>query len=405
MPRNRSPHPALVAGLAAAVTLSGQLLLSPAAQAALPEPARSACRNAETVPVETGAAFNDPVAGTPTAVVERLCSLIKQAPSGSSIEIAEFVISGDAGADYVAVLLDAYRRGVEVRMVIDGYQIDNPAAQQLIGTLGTDKSATSWVHVCSHLSPEGNTSSCQGTKGMHNKFTLFSETGGKRDVVVQASNNITDVNSTSYWNNLVVLPGNRELFQGYAKYFDDLAAEVQNPDYDTTVVAGGPAGKITAQFYPVADRDPIAQRLAEVGCKSKGRTRVEIGQSEWDGTRLAIVDELAKLKAAGCQVRVVHGLADDSVKAALDAAGIERRALDGSTPAGRIHSKYMVVTDSTGPGSGKGWVMTGSHNFNATSLRRNDEAMVELSERGVVAAYAANFARLWEVGVAPQPAS
>ena len=72
--------------------------------------------------------------------------------------------------------------------------------------------------------------------------------------------------------------------------------------------------------------------------------------------------------------------------------------LDGPTPAGRIHSKYLVVTDPTGVGSGRGWAMTGSHNFNATSLRRNDEAMVELSEHRIVEAYAANFARLWEVG-------
>ncbi|MGW4461807.1 phospholipase D family protein [Micromonospora sp. NPDC004704] len=182
------------------------------------------------------------------------------------------------------------------------------------------------------------------------------------------------------------------------EYFDDLAAEVQNPDYDTTITSEMPGGKVTAQFYPVADRDPIAARLDQVSCKTKGRTRVEIGQSEWDGTRLAIVDELARLKAAGCQVRVVHGLAEDAVTAALDAAGIERRVLDGSTPAGRIHSKYIVVSDPAGPGSGRGWVLTGSHNFNATSLQRNDEATVEPSHRSIVDAYAANFARLWEVG-------
>ncbi|MEU8355438.1 phospholipase D-like domain-containing protein [Nonomuraea sp. NPDC048882] len=398
MPRIR---PAVLAGLAALTAfaaLSVQTIDVPAAQAALPEPARSACRNAAEVPVTTGAAFNDPVAGTPTAVVERICSLIKQAPAGSSIEIAEFVISGDAGADYVAVLLDAYRRGVQVRMVIDGYQIDNPAAEQLIATLGTDRSAASWVHVCGHMSPEGNTTSCQGTKGMHNKFSLFSRTGGRRDVVVQASNNLTDVNSTSYWNNLVVLPGNRKLFQGYGKYFDDLAAEVQNPDYDTTVSAAGPGGRITAQFYPVADRDPIEQRLGQVRCAPGNGTRVEIGQSEWDDTRLAIVDRLAALVSAGCQVRVVHGLADDAVTAALDAAGVGRRVLDGSTSAGRIHSKYIVVTDRA---PGRSWVMTGSHNFNATSLRRNDEAMIELSERSIVRAYADNFARVWEVGAIP----
>lgn len=391
----RIAHPVCAGLVALALAGTMQLTVVQPAVAALPEPAKSACRNADEVPVETKAVFNDPVGGRATAVVEELCSLVKQAPAGSSIELTAFVISGDAGADYVEVLLDAHRRGVDIRVVMDGYQIDNPAAQLLITTLGQDKVRPSWAHVCSHMSPEGNTTSCQGTKGMHNKFLLFSETGGLKDVVVQASNNITDVNSRSYWNNALVLPGNVRLFDGYGDYFDDLAAEVQTPDYDQSVTGGAQGGQVTALFYPVAGRDPIEEQLDQVGCKAGGRTRVEIGQSEWDATRAGIVDSLARLVTDGCDVRVVRGLAAPEILTALDVAGIEHRALDGSTTAGRIHSKYLVVRDPTGTGSGQGWVMTGSHNFNATSLRRNDEAMVELSEPGVVEGYAANFARMW----------
>jgi len=378
-----------LAGLVPAVSVAP-------AHAALTEPARSACRTAAEVPVATKAVFNDPVSGTPTAVVEELCSLIKQAPAGSSIELATFVISGDAGEDYVAVLLDALSRGVDIRLVIDGYQVDSPAARAFVTALGDDRSADSWAHVCSHLSPEGNTTSCQGTKGMHNKFLLFSETGGQEDVVVQASNNITDVNSRSYWNNAVVATGNSRLFEAYAAYFDDLAAEVQDPDYYRTVSTGMRGGRVTAAFYPSATRDPIAERLDRVGCHPQGRTHVEIGQSEWDATRLGIVDALAGLVDQGCVVRVVHGLADAEVLTALDDAGVPRHALDGSTPAGRIHSKYVAVTGATGRGSAGDWVMTGSHNFNHTSLRRNDEAMIELSEPGVVSSYVDNFAQMWD---------
>jgi phosphatidylserine/phosphatidylglycerophosphate/cardiolipin synthase-like enzyme len=397
MPYLRTAGAALAGLATVTLTALGQAAFLAPADAALPEPARSACRNAAEVPVETRAVFNDPVAGRATAVIEELCSLVKQAPAGSSIELAAFVISGDAGGDYVAVLLEAHRRGVDIRLVIDGYQVDNPAARELITTLGDDTTADSWAHVCSHMSPEGNTTSCQGTKGMHNKFLLFSETGGQRDVVVQASNNITDVNSRSYWNNAVLMPGNTKLFEAYGAYFDDLAAEAQAPDYYRTVSTGMRGGQVTAAFYPAATRDPIAERLDQVGCKAQGRTQVEIGQSEWDATRLGIVDSLARLVEEGCRVRVVHGLADEEVLTALDAAGVARRALDGATPAGRIHSKYIVVTGAAGQGSPQSWVMTGSHNFNHTSLRRNDEAMVELSEPRVVTAYADNFTRLWHV--------
>ncbi|MDT0267264.1 phospholipase D-like domain-containing protein [Streptomyces sp. DSM 44915] len=399
--RLRAPAP--VAALAAlAALVSAQFALAPAANAALEGPAASACRDAAEVPVATGAVFNDPVAGTPTAVVAHLCSLIKQAPAGSSIELAQFVISGDAGADFVEVLLDAHRRGVDVRVVMDGYQMDNPAAQAMLAGLGQDRSARSWVHVCSHLSPEGNTSSCQGTKGQHNKFYLFSETGGRRDVVVQASNNLTDVNSRTYWNNAVVLPGNGRLFDAYGAYFADLAAEVQDPDYYRTVTTGMRGGRVTAHFFPSAEVDPIVERLDGIGCKRNGRTQVDVGMSEWDAERVAIAELLAGLAAEGCRVRVAHGPLADEVAAVLDASGVERRLLDGSTEAGRVHSKYTVVRDATGRGSGRGFVLTGSHNFNATSLYRNDEALVDVALPEVVASYAANFERLWEVGAAPR---
>ncbi|MEO3756302.1 phospholipase D-like domain-containing protein [Streptomyces sp. B6B3] len=404
-PRSRKswlPAPALSAAAAAAVLASAQFALAPAAAAALDEPASSACRAAGEARVATGAVFNDPVAGSPTAVVEHLCSLIKRAPAGSTIEMAQFVISGDAGADFVEVLLDAHRRGVNVRVVMDGYQIDNPASQAMLAALGEDRSARSWVHVCSHMSPEGNTTSCQGTKGQHNKFYLFSETGGRRDVVVQASNNLTDVNSTTYWNNAVVLPGNGRLFDAYRTYFADLVAEVQNPDYYRTVTTGMAGGKVTAHFFPSAVVDPVVERLEGVGCRSGGRTRVDIGMSEWDAERREIAESLAELAADGCRVRVVHGPVAEEISAVLDEAGVERRLLDGSTAAGRVHSKFTVVTGATGGGPGHGFVLTGSHNFNATSLHRNDEALVDVAVPEVVDAYEDNFERLWRVGAVPR---
>src|SRR5690606_1710995 len=98
-------------------------------------------------------------------------------------------------------------------------------AQAIRDELGTDEAQPSWLHVCSNTSPEGNTSSCLGTKGNHNKIALFSETAGQHDVVMQSSANLTDVNSRTYWNNAVVLLDNPELHAVYDRYFSELAAE------------------------------------------------------------------------------------------------------------------------------------------------------------------------------------
>lgn len=391
---------ARTAVVATALVAAAQLVTVPAA-AVLEEPAASACRTAAERPAAYRAVFNDPVAGTPTAVVEEICSLIKQAPAGATLQMAQFVISGDAGEDFVSVLLDAHRRGVNVQVVMDGYQIDRAPAQRMLAALGTDRSQRSWVHVCSHVSPEGNTTSCQGTKGQHNKLYLFSETGGARDVVVQASNNLTDVNSRTYWNNVVTVPGNGRLFDAYSAYFADLVAERQDPDYYRTATSGARGGRVEAHFFPAAVVDPVVERLDGIGCRSGGRTQVSVGMSEWDAERTEIADAVAALASEGCRVRVVVGPVDAEVAAVLDAAGVEYRLLDGGTPAGRVHSKYTVVSGATGQRSGQGFVLTGSHNFNATSLYRNDEALLDLSAGGVVEAYEANFARLWEVAEVP----
>jgi hypothetical protein len=381
-----------LAGLAvaASVAMSGAPALAQAAPAA-----QTACADAAEKPVRTTAAFSNPVAGEATGVVEQICGLVKQAPAGSQLRLAHFVISGAAGTDFTNVLLAARDRGVDVQVVLDGWQVANPASVALIEGLGQDRAAGSWVHVCGHLSPEGNTSSCMGDKGQHNKFYLFSETGGEKDVVVQSSANFTDVNSRTYWNNAATIVGNHQLYDAYDAYFEDLAAEVQDLDYYRAVPTAGPGGPVTAHFFPSAETDPVLDRLQELGCKANGSTEIRVGMSEWDTSRIGIADRLAEMADDGCAVRVVHGPMDDDVRATFDAAGIELRALDSGALPGRIHSKYLVVEGATGTRSGGQLVMTGSHNYNRTSLHRNDETLLELRNKALYQQYEDNFETMW----------
>lgn len=362
------------------------------------------CAAAPLAKVETGAVFSDPLEGRAGAVSERLCSYFKQAYAGSTIKLAAFVISGESGEDYVDQLLAAHARGVEIQVVIDGWQISKAPAARLINTLGTDMSSGSWVAVCSHQSPEGNTSSCQGTKGMHNKFVLFSALGGQENVVVQASANVTDVNHTSYWNNALTVTGDDGLYDAYRSYHADLARMEQSPDYNKTVASRGPAGASVVRFFPAAADDPVAQRLARLECKNRNSSAAVV-MSEWDDTRTAIAEELARLKTQGCAVSVAAGPVGAQVANILDAAGISRRSVEDSSTTGRIHSKYLVVSGLREVASSEGcrgdasFVFTGSHNYNSTSLRRNDEAILELHNRNVVKDYHANAQRLMQIGV------
>lgn len=365
-----------------------------ASAAAAPEESR-ACRDAPTVPVTTTAVFNNPAAGEATGVVQQICSLVKQAEPGSTIRLAHFVISGDSGADFVEELIAAHRRGVDVQVVLDGWQVDNPAVEALRAEIGTDPSRDSWLHVCGNRSPEGNTSSCIGTKGQHNKFYLFSRTGGQSNVVVQSSANFTDLNSSTYWNNASTIVGNRRLFDAYTSYFQDLATDRQDPDYYRTVTTGMRDGMVRAHFFPRAEGDHVVDFLSKVGC-SDGTT-IRIGMSEWDSYRLGIAERLVELADQGCEVRIVRGLMDEEVSESLTGhPNIAMRTLDDSDALpGRIHSKYLIVEGEVDGDDDARWVLTGSPNFNHTSLRRNDEAMIETNLSSLYEQYRDNFEKMY----------
>ncbi|PRX47162.1 phosphatidylserine/phosphatidylglycerophosphate/cardiolipin synthase-like enzyme [Prauserella shujinwangii] len=366
------------------------LVTTPAAGAAPAQDVRP-CRDAPDVPVATGAVFNNPAAGDATGVVRRICALVHQAEAGSRIRIAHFVISGDAGTDFATELIDAHRRGVDVQLVLDGWQVDNPAVDALRAELGTDASRDSWLHVCSNTSPEGNTAACIGTKGQHNKFYLFSRTGGRSNVVVQSSANFTDLNSSTYWNNATTLVGNTRLYEAYDSYFEDLAAEQRGADFDDTVTTGMRGGTVTSYFFPRATGDPIVEFLAKVGCSTG--TTLRIGMSEWDTYRIAIAERVVELADRGCRVRIVRGLMDDEVAELLEGhPNIAIRTLDTSRELpGRIHSKYLLAEGAVDGDTDARWVLTGSPNFNHTSLRRNDEAMIRTNLGSLYARYRDNF--------------
>ncbi|CAM2822278.1 phospholipase D-like domain-containing protein [Saccharomonospora xinjiangensis] len=392
-----------VRAVLASVVVTATLVTAPAAASALPAPQNLTTATPESRPcaeaplraVATTAVFNNPVAGQPTGVVEQICSLVKQAEPGSTIRLAHFVISGNAGADFVGELVKAHRRGVDVQVVLDGWQDDNAAVDALRAQIGTDKARDSWLHVCGNLSPEGNTSSCLGTKGQHNKFYLFSRTGGRSNVVVQSSANFTDLNSSTYWNNATTLVGNRRLHDAYASYFADLAAQRQDADYYRTVTTGMRGGSVTAHFFPRAQGDPIEEFLDGVACGDG--TTIRIGMSEWDNYRIGIAERLVELAEQGCEIRIVRGLMDDDVSALLAGhEGIAMRTLGTAKELpGRIHSKYLIVEGEIDGDAGARRVLTGSPNFNHTSLRRNDEAMISTNLRPIYDAYEDNFEQMY----------
>jgi phosphatidylserine/phosphatidylglycerophosphate/cardiolipin synthase-like enzyme len=205
------------------------------------------------------------------------------------------------------------------------------------------------------------------------------------------------VNSATYWNNATTLVGNRKLYQAYNAYFEDLAAERATDDYYRTATTDMRGGVVKAYFFPRADGDHVLDLLDQVACHG---TTIRVGMSEWDTYRIAIAHRLVALSGQGCRVRIVHGPMAPEVLAVLSAdPRVEVRQLDDPDALpGRIHSKYFLIEGQVAGDRRAHWVFTGSPNWNVTSLRRNDEAMIQTDIRPVYDAYVGNFDHMFATG-------
>src|SRR5206468_2945973 len=83
---------------------------------------------------------------------------------------------------------------------------------------------------------------CIGTRTLgsitalnHNKYYLFSRTGGASDVVVQSSANLHDGrDGLKGWNNALILVGNTGIWNDYNAYLEDQKAGTPNNNYYDT---------------------------------------------------------------------------------------------------------------------------------------------------------------------------
>ena len=364
----------LAAGTVAATLLTGAVVLqAPPAVAA----------------VTDGAIFNNPtVAAEQYKIRDHIRSLIQGTPAGATIRVTIYHFTNTSVSDD---LIAAKNRGVSVKVVVDRSHGGQAPVTALKSALGENRGAASWVHVCTDAA-------CIGTKNtpiMHNKFFLFSSTGGASNVVVQASANLTTDNATKYWNNAVTLVGNANLYNGFAGYFDDLAYQRHTNDYYTTVSSGNAkayyfpragTGPSTDTIYNALDENVTCQGNTSVGTET-GRTIIRIGM--WTFGREEIAQKLRELANQKCWVEVIYTEMYPAVRAAL--ANHDRIVLYHVPDPWVIHSKYMLIEGTYAGQKDTKWVFTGSHNYTTSALRENDETLLRIKSAAIHDQFRANF--------------
>ncbi len=364
-----------------------------------PPPPPPECPFAPGAEPQKKAIFTDQYPAEDLDIEDELIRLFRAATPGSQIRIALFTWTRGRMVD---ALMSAAQRGVDVRVVLDeSNQIEEPegsgnwrytaAVQRLLTELGRDR-----VTLCNARTPPDG-GGCHGTGINHNKFFLFSELcDGSRNVVVQSSANLTNPQITQY-NNAVVIRNDAALHAAYLGYWRDLDAERRDLSYYHS--ENGDTGT-KAYFFPRAsqggdpdpDRDTIHNILADnVECGNN--SEVLVMMAFWSQARGYLVEDLARLRGRGCDVRVIV-----SRDASTDAL---QRHLRDALPDNKIHlvdgvhSKYLLVKADY-LGERKHLVWTGSHNYTGPALRENDETLLKIDDRAIFDAFRANWQRGWD---------
>jgi len=159
-------------------------------------------------------------------------------------------------------------------------------------------------------------------------------------------------------------------------------------------------GELRSTFIEDGERgDVVAAEV--VAFVEAARRSLEVAIYDFEareGPTARIADALESAMARGVAVRVVFNEEPSPHPAesrpmqgrpdTIDGLEVPTRGIDGQ--AGLMHHKYMVRDAES--------VWTGSMNWTADSLGRQENVLLTIDSPGLAAAYAANFERLWKRG-------
>jgi phosphatidylserine/phosphatidylglycerophosphate/cardiolipin synthase-like enzyme len=329
-------------------------------------------------------------------ILNHLVRLIEDTDKGESIDIAIHSITANPVAK---AIIAAHEKGVKVRVVHNGEDFesgdDSPkkVAKALVG-------AHRW---CGNVASGGKGGGCisgHESSLMHSKLVLFSKTkdstGAVRENVVWfGSANMTWATGAKSYNNTTTVYGDKSLYTRFrTKYFERLWLGDPFPRNDFFDQDSGrgyltsSASGITVFASPEQDSDLVLARLQRI--EPDDRCEIDIAQAMIHDSRMEVVNEVVRLKKAGCKVRVTANSLQDKPKAAFEAAKIPVKR-------NRTHDKIFLVDAKFGDKRQK-LVFTGSHNWTQSANSVNDELLVKIANPAVYGSFKKHLDLQYEAG-------
>jgi phosphatidylserine/phosphatidylglycerophosphate/cardiolipin synthase-like enzyme len=296
---------------------------------------------------------------------EQFVALLAHAQSQIDLAVYDFDLQ------YVAqALVDAHRRGVRVRLFVEGDNADEEALQTL---------AWAGATVVADERQSGL---------MHNKFAVIDG-----QWVWTGSWNMTE-NGTYRNNNNAVLIASTALAENYTVEFEELLAGAVGPTspantpYPQVEIVVQPEEGAERTIYVenyFAPEDEVAQKIlaALEDAQSRIRFMAFTFTSDW------IADAMIERAADGV---IVQGVIE-SRNAEREYSEYEhlKRAVHDVLPDGNpyiMHHKVIIIDDAT--------VILGSFNFTVSADESNDENVLIIHDPEVAALFVAEFGRVYE---------
>ena len=283
-----------------------------------------------------------------------------------SVEVAVFDLDLPKITD---ALIRARQRGLEVRVSVDGENLETAAVAKLTGDL---EKADIRVFFD------------EREAFMHNKIVVIDET-----IVWTGSMNFT-VNDAFRNNNNMVRISDQRLAANYSAKTDDIFKGQGGTDGSSLLVnptLSYEGATVTNAFSP---DDQITELILE---RLKG-ARQSIEVMAFAFTSDPIADALIAARDRGLAVRVVmesrNAKGTGSEMSKLQGAQIDIHS-DGNCYI--MHNKVIIIDDQV--------VITGSFNFTRAAQEQNDENVLIVDDTGFAARYNEEFERIYQQALEP----
>lgn len=393
--------------------------------------------------MDSYALFNNPtLISEHDTIIDHVIGLIENTPKGAWIRAGLYSITQNRVRN---ALRDAACRGVVVRVVADEFGQHNMSGQCAWSPDGAvDKCINyddiTWLTDQFSSLKNGNNASCEavvcndcvvhrcGLSGsgqacissssnsiQHQKYFMFSTTYHPETLerlwraVFVTSSNMTHTASHSQWNDAFVSYGDLTWYESWKQHFNNQLSESKTVDYYDP---GLPSGYFqsnetwyTAFFSPNSgenkNSDLLYMRLREGripgGGEQSDGCKLYVNQGLFRSERMAVANELIRIRNLGCDVRLIYNAIDLDVLGWLtynDVSTVRVGLTGESTDYDYTHSKYIIY-NGVYDGILKTRVWLGSHNLTKQANYDNDEVIVKVGDAKIYNSYENHFLSVW----------